>query len=216
MPAQNTPAARVPSGAGSNFHAIGFRGGVCVNAASALWGRGNERGCESGFILWSREGPENGSQGVFGQVGNFQHEAGRSLSVRRASPCCSSPRRLSACRFSAWAEVAPREAYWNAVVTVSWAALPLGSTSWTGCPDSAAREYTTRLPRLAGHSRPSRAAIGSAASASEAGQGRFSVFSARLPKTEVHICRLRDDLNQVKGKHRGEMGRFRHVQQDER
>lgn len=47
-----------------------------ANAASALWGRGNERGCVQGFLLRSREGPENGSQGVFGRVGNFQHEAG--------------------------------------------------------------------------------------------------------------------------------------------
>ena len=83
MPAQNTPAARVPSGAGSNFHAIGFRGDGCVNAASALWGRGNERGCAQGFLLRSRQSPENGAQGVFGRVGNFQRAAGlRCISVR--------------------------------------------------------------------------------------------------------------------------------------
>ena len=76
MPAQNTSSARVPSGADSNLHAIGFRGDGCANAASALWGRGNERGCAHGFLLRSRQSPENGSQDVFGRVGNFQHEAG--------------------------------------------------------------------------------------------------------------------------------------------
>lgn len=180
MPAQNTSSALVPSGADSNFHKIGFRGDGCANAASALWGRGNERGCAHGFILRSRESPENGSQGIFGQVGNFQRATGRSISVRRASPCCS--RRLPTFRMpllgqvclavasggaplhqreavgdqEAWRQADqgrdpglgrdhPQRSLWNAIVAGSWAALPLGSTSWTGCPDSPAREYATRL-----------------------------------------------------------------------
>lgn len=232
MPAQNTSSALVPSGADSNFHKIGFRGDGCANAASALWGRGNERGCAHGFILRSRESPENGSQGIFGQVGNFQRATGRSISVRRASPCCS--RRLPTFRMPLLGQVCLAVASGGAPLhqraavgdQEAWRQADPGPRPRPGQrppPEKPMERHRhgllggfalgfhllDGLPGFARSGVPhtSRASIVSAASPSESRKGCFSVFPARLPKTEVHICRLRDDLDQGKGKHRGGMVR---------